>query len=250
MPKDSVSVWLRRFVKTCACWCLFAPYYYLCCIRRVEKGCVVLADGHQNCCPYAMKPVYEALRSRTDIRLVEYFHDYSFVSPLKSLKIMLAFIPLYARAEYVFICDCYLPTACFKKRTGTTLVQLWHSGGLMKKTGFDSPEDSAGLLKNQYRNTDVFTASSPKASDVLSDAFRIPRDKFSSAGILRMDYLYHKEHIEELRREFYKEYPAYAGRKIVLWAPTFRGNAHNGSLVGQEEILRLKRNWGRNMLLL
>lgn len=227
-------------MKSFICKLLLAPYYYINCRCPVQKNLVVFADGHQNKMPYSMQALAAKMQQNPDITIVEYFHDYSFCSLFQSLKIMLQFIPLYAKAEYVFICDCFLPTACCKKRPETTLVQLWHSGGLMKRVGQDSPQDRIGMMKDQYRNTDVFTASSPIVSDILSHALQIPRDKFSSAGINRMDLMYDEARIKSLRAAFDRWYPQYHGKKIILWAPTFRGNAHNGNLIGQQELLKLQ----------
>ncbi|MCD7755806.1 MAG: CDP-glycerol glycerophosphotransferase family protein [Firmicutes bacterium] len=234
------SIWLRRLAKGLVCRVILAPYYWICCRKPVEKGLVVLADGRQESLPYSMEALRHALDSVPNIRVAEYFHNYSFCGFAKSLKIMLGFLPLYARAEYVFLCDSYLPSTCCRKRRGTTLVQMWHSCGLMKMAGQDSPEESRSMLKTQYRNTDVFTASSPAVSDVLSRALLVPRENFSEAGVSRMDLMFRDAYQEEMRRRFFTEYPQYRGKKIVLWAPTFRGDGQNGYLVGQEAVLSLQ----------
>ena len=46
----------------------------------------------------------------------------------------------YAVAEYVFICDNFLPVSACEKRPETKVVQLSHSGGLLKKSGYDLRE--------------------------------------------------------------------------------------------------------------
>lgn len=231
---------MRRAMKYFTCFVLLAPMYYLSCRKPVEKGLVVLADGHQDKIPYSMRMLRDKLAGMPNVRVVEYFRDYSFCNPIKGLWIMLRFMPLYAQAEYVFLCDCFVPTTCCHKRKGTTVVQLWHSCGLMKKVGVDSPEDANAMMKTQYRNTDVFTVSSDVVADVLSKALLVPRENFSTAGVSRMDLLYRKDREERLRRFFYRNYPEYRGKKIILWAPTFRGGVHFGFLDGAEEVLHLQ----------
>lgn len=235
-----ISIVLRRIIKRCVSCFILAPFYYLCCLHPIQKGLVVLADGHQDTLTYSLQAVKERLKEIPEFTVVEYFHNYSFCGMLEGLKIMLGFMPLYARAEYVFICDCYVPAASCRKRQGTTLIQLWHSCGLMKKVGVHSPEDAASMMKTQYRNTDIFTASSESVSDVLSEALLIPRDHFCTAGVPRMDLLYRKERIESLRRFFHAKYPEYRGKKLVLWAPTFRGDVRSAYLVGDETVVRLQ----------
>ncbi len=238
-------LWLRRLLKN-AIYILLAPCYYICCLRPVRKGLIVLADGHNDQLPYSMLALRERLREITDVEVVEYIHDYSFCNMLKGLWVMLRFMPLYARAEYVFLCDCFIPTTCCRKRRGTTVIQLWHSCGLMKKVGIDSPEDAMSMKKSQYRNTDVFTTSADVVSDVLSKALLIPRENFSVAGVSRIDLLYRDVRNETLRKQFFRKYPQYRGKKIVLWAPTFRGNVHDSHLVGEEVILKLQKELGKD----
>lgn len=232
---------LRRIMKYCVGALILAPWYRLCCLKPVKKGLVVLADGHQNTIPYSMELLRDRLRQAEGLEVVEYFHDYSFCGAWEGLKIMLRFMKLYARAEFVFLCDSYVPAASCKKRQGTTLVQLWHSGGLMKKVGLDAPEDAINMMKTQYRNTDVFTASSSLVSDVLSKALMIPRQTFSEAGVSRMDILFDQARNQRLREEFDHKYPQYRGKKIILWAPTFRGNVRSAYLVGAETVQKLQQ---------
>lgn len=239
-----VKIRLRRWLKRAACVMLLAPCYYLCCLFPVQKGLAVLADGHQDGLPYSMRALRLKLMELPHIKVVEYFRDYSFSGPVKGLWRMLCFMPLYARAEFVFICNSFVPTTCCRKRKGTTVVQLWHSCGLMKKVGVDSPEDAEGMMKTQFRNTDVFTASAPVVADVLSQALMIPRENFSEAGVGRMDLLYNRKRVDRLREYFYENHPEYLGKKLVLWAPTFRGNVHDARLEGEQTILKLQQELG------
>lgn len=223
---------------------LLNPYYLLQRIHPIEKGLVLLADGHQNHIPYSLEAVKKALEKNPNVHLLEYYKDYSFCGIRKALAAMLGFIPLYARAEYVFISDCYIPAASCFKRKGTTLVQLWHSSGLLKKVGCDSPVEKHNSMQGQYRNTDYFTASAPIVADTLSRALNIPRDRFIDTGTTRMDLLTDTRRTEMLKAAFLRKYPAYRNKKLILWAPTFRGNAHNGYLAGEEEIFHLQQDLG------
>ena len=231
---------IRRWLKHWVGVFLLNPFYRLCCLLPVEPKLVVLADGHQNRMPYSMVALSQKLKKYPDIKVVEYFQDYSFCGAVKGLWVMLRFMPLYARARYVFISDCYVPVSCCKKRRDTMVVQLWHSCGLMKRVGLDSSMEMHAISVWQYRNYDLFTTSAACVSDTLSRAMNIPRQVFSDAGISRMDMLFSASAVDQIREDFFNSQPAYRGKKIILWAPTFRGTAQKGYLVGQEEILRLQ----------
>lgn len=241
---------IRRTAKLWGSVFLLSPLYWLCCLQPVEENLVVLADGHQSKMPYSMFALSRELKKYPDLKVVEYFYDYSFCGMLKSLTVMMRFMPLYARAKYVFISDCYVPVSCCKKRKETVVVQLWHSCGLMKQVGADSEVEKKSMSPWQYRNYDVFTTSAACVSDTLSGAMGIPRQVFSEAGVSRMDILFSESWKQQIRESFYKDYPEYRGKKIILWAPTFRGSAQTGYVAGEEEILRLQKELPANYALI
>lgn len=232
---------IRRGMKHLIGVLLLNPWYQLHCLRPVDEHLVVLADGHQSKMPYSMAALERELKKHPELKVVEYFHDYSFCGAFQGLLVMLRFMPLYARARYVFISDSYVPVSSCRKRKETTVVQLWHSCGLMKRIGSDSAVEKKSIAPQQYRNYDVFTTSAPVVSDTMAAAMGIPRSIFSEAGISRMDLQFDESWVAQNREQFLRTYPQYRGKKLVLWAPTFRGSAQNGYLAGKEEILRLQK---------
>ena len=60
-----------------------------------------------------------------------FVRDFGKMPYSQMVKYLIRFMKQYAAAEYVFICDYYLPVASCRKRPETTVVQLWHSCGLM-----------------------------------------------------------------------------------------------------------------------
>lgn len=102
------------------------------------------------------------------------------------LRFLVRFMRAYATAEYVFICDYFLPAASCKKRPETTLVQLWHSCGLMKKIAFDTGEDIPKNYRgNMFGNYSYLTMSAQVCVPVHAHALRIPQERIvatASAG--------------------------------------------------------------------
>lgn len=60
----------------------------------------------------------------------------------------------------------------------------------------------------------------------------------------RTDTYFDQEWIQKCKGQFYETYPEAEGKKIVLWAPTFRGNAGNPYQEGTEAVLRLEKELG------
>jgi CDP-ribitol ribitolphosphotransferase len=233
---------IMKTIKTLVCKCLLSPLYSICALKLVKSNLVVLADGHRFDMPHSVMMVKMHLSEMPDLEVVEYYRDYSFVNPIKGIFAMMSFMPLYARARYVFITDSFIPVSACKKRKETTVIQLWHSSGLMKKIGYDSPQEADTVFEFQYRNYAVFTGASPMVGDVLSNAMRLPRETFVDTGVTLIDYNYREDLIAGFKKEFYSAYPEYEGKRIVLWAPTFRGTPREGYLVGQEEVWRLSQS--------
>ena len=68
-------------------------------------------------------------------------------------------------------------------------------------------------------------------------------------GVCRTDVFFQEDWKERCRKEFYGLYPQAAGKKIVLWAPTFRGNPGSLGLPGLN-LEQLQRRLGEEWLVL
>jgi len=181
------------------------------------------------------------LKKNTDYNVLEIYRDYGKGS-FYALKESIAFMKQYALASYVFICDNHLPVAGAKKREETKVVQLWHAGGALKRFGYDSEWNIPSSYKggNVFANYDLVTVSADYAVEPFAGAMRTDRSKVRATGISRTDYCFDKAYIEKQKKRFYEKHPDAAGKKIILWAPTFRGSASDPLFFGGDEIDRLK----------
>lgn len=256
---------------------ILLPLVYACfCQRPVRKGSVIFADGHHEEMPFSMRRMYETVTGKReasggadglacpgvpgeaddahgsgrkgesfrenedgDWQVEVFVRDFGKMSFGEMVRFLLRFMKSYATAEYVFICDYFLPAASCRKRPETTLVQLWHSCGLMKKIAFDAGDDIPKNYRgNMFGNYSWLTMSAQACVPVHHRALRLPQERIRATGISRTDYYFDEEWKERCRRAFYAQYPQAQGRKIALWAPTFRGNAANPWLEGLEDIRR------------
>ncbi len=177
----------------------------------------------------------------TDIEL--FICDFSKLSFGAMVRFLFRFMKQYATAEYVFICDYFLPASSCRKRKETKLVQLWHSCGLMKRIAFDAGDD---IPKNyhgdMFGNYSYLTMSAQICVPVHARALRIPEDRIQATGISRTDYYFDEKWNRDCRERFYREHPEAAGKKIAVWAPTFRGNAAMPYLEGLEAVRQAAQN--------
>lgn len=226
-----------------------AVYFFFKTVYRKEPELIVFADAHHKEIPYSMQKIHDELEKR-GYKITDVFEDYSSMSFIGSSLSAVRFMKTYAKARVVFICDNFLPVASCKKRKETTVVQLWHSCGLLKKMGYDTTEDiPAGYKGNVYRNYDLLTVSAPALEEVFAKATKLDRSVVRALGVSRSDIFFDKKWHGECVSDFYNKYPEAKDKKIILWAPTFRGNAHNPYLAGAEGIKKLSEKLGEDYML-
>ena len=211
--------------------------------KPVEKGLVIFADAHHENLPFSMRKMYETLQGDPEYKNETWVTDFGKMGYGSLLKWLKQFMKRYAAAEYVFICDNFLPVSACEKRPETKVVQLWHSGGLLKKSGYDTTEDIPKMYKGDsvYKNYDLLTVSAPCCVPVFTKTMRLASGVVQATGISRSDYYYDEAWNQANREEFYRKYPEAKGKKVILWAPTFRGNAAMPTLCGMEEIQRVMK---------
>ena len=129
----------------------------------------------------------------------------------------------------ICILDSYWPAASMlKHKKNLKVIQIWHSIGKMKKSGYQSLGKKSGRNKSfavslkMHRNYDYFIGGAPIWNKYYEEAFNIRKEQILNYGLPRIDYLIETQ--KSNREKFFKEYPSLEGKKIVLYAPTFRKN--------------------------
>lgn len=128
-----------------------------------------------------------------------------------------------ARAEYIFMDNAFLPMAYLKVREQTTVVQLWHGTGTIKKFGQDVNQGQLyELEKHANENIDYVIVSSEATKELYAGCFGVGVDQVKVLGLPRTDLLFSKKELRKRRERFLKQYPELEDQKLILYAPTFR----------------------------
>ncbi len=252
MMKRKLSFTLKQFLKM-ALQNMILPFIYnfwKIVYRRQEPNLIIFADAHHDSLPYSMEQIHNALQKK-GYTLTDEIYNFAKISQLNQALISIRFMKLYAQAKYIFICDNFLPVSSCKKSNKTTVIQLWHCCGLMKKMGYDAPEDIPPNYKGKvYGNYDIVTVSSPACEKPIGQAMGLPTGIVQALGVSRTDVYFDSNWIEQCKAEFYRKYPLARNKKIILWAPTFRGNAGDPQQIGMEEIAKLEQQLGEDYFLI
>lgn len=191
----------------------------------VEKGKVIFACSHNDGMDINMQPVAEKLKLfGYDVR--DMCVDFGKMSAAGKKSFICEFMREYATAEYVFLSNYFLPAASCSKRKDTKVIQLWHSGGLLKKMGYDSVDDIPPFYKgNPMANVDILAVSGDEVVPYFEHALRLGRGIVRPLGMARTDRYYDEAGNLKLKKAFYDRFPEAEGRKVCIYTPSFSGNA-------------------------
>jgi CDP-ribitol ribitolphosphotransferase len=127
-------------------------------------------------------------------------------------------------ASLVVVDNAWLPVHVAPHPARTTVVQVWHAVGALKRFGLDTvppPHEPERSFLHRYYD---FVVSSGEASrEPWSRAFRTPLDRVLPLGSPRTDMLVDGDALAEARERVLQRYPALRERRVVTYAPTFRG---------------------------
>ena len=227
MKKSDVKFQIRQLIKQAVQNVVLPVCYLFNRFQKVDPELVVFADAHHDSRPAAMELLYRKLQKNETWKITEHYLDYGTAGAARVAVHSIMFMKMYARAGYVIICDNFLPAASCRKRHETKVIQLWHACGCYKKFGYDTEDDIPRNYHgaNVYRNTDLVTVSGEAVVKPFSSAMRLPESCIRATGISRTDLYFLDSWKKACTERFYRKYPEATGKKVVLWAPTFRGNA-------------------------
>ncbi|PKG21957.1 CDP-glycerol glycerophosphotransferase family protein [Niallia nealsonii] len=226
--------------------------------RLVHKYCFSLTYKLCKMLPLKEKKVIFASDSRSEMsgnfqfvfdELLKRNLDYDYhlllkkgVDEKKSYKEIFTLAYHLATAKYIILDDFYPMIYPLKIRPGAELIQLWHAVGAFKTFGFSRlgrPGGPSPKSKN-HRNYTKAIVSSHNVAKHYAEGFGIDVDKVVPTGIPRTDVFFDKEYQENVRANLYEEYPFLKGKKIIMFAPTFRGNGQQSAHYPME-VLNLEK---------
>ncbi len=106
------------------------------------------------------------------------------------------------------------------------LIQLWHACGAFKTFGFSRIGKDGGpnQTSRNHRSYDYAMVSSSEIRRFYAEGFGIDERNVMPLGVPRTDDFFKEEFKTQIRKKLYQQYPVLEGKKVILFAPTFRGN--------------------------
>ncbi len=143
----------------------------------------------------------------------------------RSLNQWLLLCKYLGSCQYILLDDYSEATALIHLQKDQQLIQLWHGSGAFKKFAHSRHGEGGDIQRIHpgYKKYTMAITSSEKVNRCFAEAFDIPESRIQATGIPRTDIFFDDGYKQQKIREFYCSYPELADKKIILFAPTYRG---------------------------
>jgi CDP-glycerol glycerophosphotransferase (TagB/SpsB family) len=225
------------------------------------RGRVVLATAHKRQIDGNLACIREELAARLSTQplvVLAYPPQRGPIGLLRTALREMHAAYLLATSVLFVVDDYFFPIYVIRPRAGTTIVQTWHACGPFKKFGYSLAGKSFGASPALTRrvaihsNYDIVLVASRPSADCLAEAFRLPLDRFvTDLGIPRTDLLVGEERIATGAAAVRRHYAVPDGKRVVLYAPTFRGDSIGAARAPENlDLHELKKTLGADHVVL
>ena len=215
---------------------LYALFFNISRIFPIKKNRVALVAPHNGGSNDSLGVLKAFLEEKGGYDIVfistnELKLDFSGISALiKSCLKAAGFFTFKAKAlatsKFIFLNDNFMPMASLNFSKEAIITQLWHAEGAFKRFGLSAPltDEIREREKKCSQRLNYIVCTSKNVAPIYAEAFGVDESKILPLGSPRTDRLFNND-IEKMRDEFDKKHPECKGKKLILFAPTFRDSA-------------------------
>jgi len=186
---------------------------------RVRRDRVVFSSYFSREPEGNMKCVLDELinQGRYDIRTIFMKYGKSAKGKFRYLFNIIRELYYFNTSRLIVLEGNSLVLAAIRKKKGVFALQLWHASGAFKKFGQDTERIYT------IKGLDAAVVSSKTVALIYAEALNIPAENVHALGIPRLDPLFDENTVKAYKEEITEKYPPLKGKKVLLYAPTFRG---------------------------
>lgn len=210
---------------------IFPLVYKIAARKPVDENKIIFIEIRLPAVSNSFKVIFDELVSKYDFTVHTHFLRNGSGRRNLYLKRCIDMLKDMATAKYVFMNEASNCTSSVELRPETKITQLWHGCGAFKKFGLSTADLIFGdnrkeQLKHPYnRNYSLVTVSSPEVAWAYEEAMDLSDRKeiIKATGSSRTDVFYDEKFIKNAFNTLYDVVPEAKGKKVILYAPTFRG---------------------------
>ncbi|SEL81734.1 CDP-glycerol glycerophosphotransferase, TagB/SpsB family [Butyrivibrio sp. ob235] len=227
----AIKLVCHKLFRFCTRKIVFPLYYNLNTLKPLKENKVVFVELRLPELSNSFTEIYDYLTRGYNLELRTHFIKHGFDSNLSKYKSIFAFLKDAATAKYIIYNEASDIYGGMRKRKGAHMLCTWHGCGAFKKFGLSTKDKGFGdsgieaRLYPGHPDYDIVTVSSPEVTWAYIEAMgkESRKDCIKPTGVSRTDAFYRKEFIDKAYDKLKKEVPKSAGKKVMLYAPTFRG---------------------------
>ena len=198
--------------------------------RRFSRGCrrrVLFTSASRDSLTGNLRDIYDRMCARgLDQQYELRFALCDCRTMARKLFFYLRLPFLLGASGYILLDDYHPALYQFHYPADVEIIQLWHACGAFKTVGYSragrpGAPDIAGVSHKCYTKAIV---SGSGVRRYYAEAFGIPLSRVYATGMPRTDQFFDPSHKRESIARFFDRFPALTGRRILLFAPTFRGD--------------------------
>lgn len=210
---------------------LFPLYYRLFALRPVQPGKALFIEIRSPELTHNLRLLHDAFCARPghSVQLAFLLQDRGSKGGyvLRCLRMLRAA----ATAAYIVLDDSSNVLSAVPLRRQTRVLQAFHACGAFKRFSYstaDKPYGSDGRALSRFpthRHYTLVPVSSPEVVWAFEEAMNLGKTPgiVQPLGVSRTDYFFNEAFVQSARARVEAAIPAARGRKILLYAPTFRG---------------------------
>jgi len=215
----------------------------------IQKNKAVFIEANLCTLPNSLQYLYDELDTKGDYLLSAHCLGESHYGKIRYIFNALKCLRDIATADMVFLCEASRLISCISPRSETFITQLWHGCGAFKRFGLSTANlKFGGNYQNDeqypyHKNLNLVTVSSPEVIWAYAEAMNIPPESgiIKATGISRTDIYFCDEFKHNAYSRVINTLPKRPSkRKLLLWAPTFRGNINNATAPSYPDLFKLQ----------
>ena len=246
---------LRRIRKHYRYKVYFPKVYSSYCTESVQENKVLFLEMRFTKLSNSFELIYKALEESGEYDLKCSYVQFNFIRGREFTQRVNEMLKELATAKDVFVDDASLILSSIPLRKETVAINLWHACGAFKKFGRSTAElkfgSSAATLDKypNYGNLTHVTVSSPEVIWAYEEAMHLPKGIVKATGVSRTDQFYDKKFVESRKQKLYEIMPEAKDKKVILYAPTFRGHVATASSPDRIDFERFCRELGNEYVI-
>ncbi|MBQ9157461.1 MAG: CDP-glycerol glycerophosphotransferase family protein [Eubacterium sp.] len=202
---------------------LMLTYQLVSALHRKKRGLLFLSTRRRDLTGN-FEYIYDYIKNDPGIRTSFWLHPEEIRHA--SMGSLLDLAVKAGRARVILVDDFVFFLEYMGISPDTDVMQLWHACGAFKTFGFSRTGKRGGpnQLTLTHRGYDYCFVSSSSIAKYYAEGFGLAEKKVLPYGVPRTDMFFDEEVRRQKKADLYQNYPELENKKVILFAPTFRGD--------------------------